>query len=90
MLERPVLPPAGLRQIAADVGGIYIASGLVAFVFAASGPVAIILAVGAQGGLAESDLASWIFGTASRWSFSGPFRAPCWSGRRWATCRLPK
>jgi len=62
MLERPVLPPAGLRQIAADVGGIYIASGLVAFVFAASGPVAIILAVGAQGGLSESDLASWIFG----------------------------
>ena len=33
-----------------------------AFIFAASGPVAIVLAVGAQGGLTESDLASWIFG----------------------------
>jgi len=63
MLEKPALPPAGPRQFAADVGGIYIASGLVAFVFAASGPVAIILAVGAQGGLSESDLASWIFGS---------------------------
>ncbi len=35
---------------------------LVAFIFAASGPVAIILAVGGRGGLTESDLASWIFG----------------------------
>jgi len=35
----------------------------VAFIFAASGPVAIILAVGAQGGLSESDLSSWLFGS---------------------------
>ena len=34
-----------------------------AFIFAASGPVAIILAVGAQGGLSESDLSSWLFGS---------------------------
>jgi benzoate membrane transport protein len=33
----------------------------VAFLFAASGPVAIILSVGARGGLSESDIASWIF-----------------------------
>jgi benzoate membrane transport protein len=46
----------------ADFGGVYATSGLVAFIFAASGPVAIILAVGAQGGLSESDLSSWIFG----------------------------
>jgi benzoate membrane transport protein len=45
-----------------DFGTTYAASALVAFIFAASGPVAIILAVGAQGGLAESDLSSWIFG----------------------------
>jgi len=51
-----------IRRLAADFGATYAASGLVAFIFAASGPVAIILAVGAQGGLAEADLASWIFG----------------------------
>ena len=39
----------------------YAAAALVAFLFAASGPVAIILSVGARGGLSESDLASWIF-----------------------------
>jgi benzoate membrane transport protein len=51
-----------IRRFAADFGGLYAANALVAFIFAASGPVAIILAVGAQGGLTESDLASWIFG----------------------------
>jgi len=33
----------------------------VAFLFAASAPVAIVLAAGARGGLSEADLASWIF-----------------------------
>jgi benzoate membrane transport protein len=52
-----------LRQFFRDVGTTYAASALVGFIFAATGPVAIILAVGAQGGLAESDLSSWIFGS---------------------------
>ena len=34
---------------------------LVAFLFAASAPVAIILSAGMRGGLEEADLASWIF-----------------------------
>src|SRR6185503_9957634 len=51
-----------LRRIAGDFGGTTAVNGLVAFIFAASGPVAIILAVGAQGGLSEADLSSWIFG----------------------------
>jgi benzoate membrane transport protein len=51
-----------LRRIAGDFGGITAVNALVAFIFAASGPVAIILAVGAQGGLAEADLSSWLFG----------------------------
>jgi benzoate membrane transport protein len=46
-----------------DIGTTYAANALVGFIFAATGPVAIILAVGAQGGLAESDLSSWIFGS---------------------------
>ena len=51
-----------MRRFLADFGGLYAASGLVGFIFAATGPVAIILAIGAQGGLAEADLSSWIFG----------------------------
>src|SRR5439155_1182415 len=51
-----------LRWVLAAFGGVYFVTGLVRFIFAASGPVAIILAVGTRGGLAPSDLSSWIFG----------------------------
>jgi benzoate membrane transport protein len=61
-LERPTAFPPAPRQVRADLGGVYFVNAVVAFVFAASGPVAIILAVGTQGGLAASDIASWIFG----------------------------
>ena len=61
-LEKPSAAPPSLRQALADFGGLYAANTLVAFIFAASGPVAILLAVGTRGGLSESDLASWIFG----------------------------
>jgi benzoate membrane transport protein len=60
-LEIPTAPRPALRQVLADFGGVYFVNALVAFVFAASGPVAIILAVGTRGGLAATDLASWIF-----------------------------
>jgi benzoate membrane transport protein len=60
-LEKFSLPLPAPRQMLADSGGVYAANAVVAFLFAASGPVAIILAVGARGGLAESDIASWIF-----------------------------
>jgi benzoate membrane transport protein len=56
------LTPPSARQALADFGGVYFANGLVAFLFAVSGPVAIILAVGTRGGLTPSDLSSWIFG----------------------------
>jgi benzoate membrane transport protein len=61
-LERPAAPPPSLREAHADFGGVYAVNALVGFIFAASGPVAIILAVGTRGGLSASDLASWIFG----------------------------
>ncbi len=61
-LEAIQRPLPGLRRMAADFGGVYLANAIVAFVFAASGPVAIILSVGARGGLSESDISSWIFG----------------------------
>jgi benzoate membrane transport protein len=56
-------PLPGLRQMIADSGGLYLANAVIGFIFAASGPVAIILSVGARGGLSESDLSSWIFGS---------------------------
>src|SRR5215203_4712594 len=61
-LERPNGPRPSLRQALADFGPIYAASGFIGFVFAASGPVAIILSVGTRGGLSPAELASWVFG----------------------------
>ena len=61
--ERPARRPPTLRELIADFGPVYLANGLIGFIFAASGPVAIILSVGTAGGLAASDLASWIFGS---------------------------
>src|SRR3954463_12480445 len=61
-LERPVVPAPSPRQVLADFGPIYAANGFVGFVFAATGPVAIILSVGTSGGLSPAELASWIFG----------------------------
>ena len=60
-MEKPVLPLPGPRRVLADFGGAYAASAVVAFLFATSGPVAIILAIGSRGGLTESGIASWIF-----------------------------
>ncbi len=45
-----------------DVSATHAANALVGFLFAASGPLAIILAMGVKGGLSEADLASWVFG----------------------------
>ena len=52
---------AGMPRALDDFSPQYAAAAVVAFLFAASGPVAIILSVGARGGLSESDIASWIF-----------------------------
>jgi benzoate membrane transport protein len=48
--------------VLADLGPVELVNALAAFIFAASGPVAIILAVGTRGGLAPADLSSWLFG----------------------------
>jgi benzoate membrane transport protein len=61
-LERPILPLPGFARVAADSGGVYAASAIVAFLFSTTGPVAIILSIGAAGGLTESDISSWLFG----------------------------
>lgn len=63
MLERIQLPIPAFKRVLSDFGAVYAANAVVAFLFAASGPIAIILAVGAMGGLSESDISSWIFGS---------------------------
>jgi benzoate membrane transport protein len=60
--ERPPRPLTGPRQFRDDLGPIYAANGLIGLIFAATGPVAVILAVGRQGGLSQADIASWVFG----------------------------
>jgi benzoate membrane transport protein len=62
LLERPAQGAPGLRRLVRDSGPLYAANGLVGLIFAATGPVAVILAVGRQGGLSPTELASWVFG----------------------------
>ena len=52
-----------LKQFFRDFGATYAGNALVGFIFAATGPVAIVLAIGTQGGLSQADIASWIFGS---------------------------
>ena len=61
-LESPAAAPRTWQQIRADFGSIYAANALIGFIFAATGPVAIILSVGTRGGLSPEELASWVFG----------------------------
>ena len=61
-LEPFARPIAGWRQFLADLGREPAVNGLIGFIFAATGPVAVILSVGVGGGLSPERLASWIFG----------------------------
>jgi len=61
-IERPQAPPAGIRAFFQDLSPTNIANAVVGFVFCATGPVAVILAVATQGNLNEAQIASWLFG----------------------------
>lgn len=63
VLEPAAQPRTTWRRVAADLRPVHAANGLIGFIFAATGPVAVILAVGTQGGLSQAELASWIFGS---------------------------
>lgn len=56
MREQSNVPAAASSAPATEL-----ANAFVAFLFAASAPVAIILTAGVKGGLSQSDLSSWIF-----------------------------
>ncbi|HYF60851.1 MAG TPA: benzoate/H(+) symporter BenE family transporter [Burkholderiaceae bacterium] len=62
LVERPPADPPSASRVLADLGPTQAVNGLIGFVFAASGPVAIILSAGQRGGLDATQLASWIFG----------------------------
>ncbi|MGA1159789.1 MAG: benzoate/H(+) symporter BenE family transporter, partial [Burkholderiaceae bacterium] len=44
------------------LGRAQLFNGMVGFLYSCTGPLAIILAVGTQGGLSAAELASWVFG----------------------------
>ena len=62
LIERPARPLTGPGRLRRDIGPLYAANGLIGLIFSATGPVAVILAVGTAGGLSPAELASWIFG----------------------------
>ncbi len=62
-LEAPAHPATGVADLVRELTPATLANALIGFIFAASGPVAVILAVGTQGGLEREVLASWIFGS---------------------------
>jgi len=55
-------PVAGPAAFVRDLSAENAVNALVAFAFAITGPVAIVFAVAARGGLSEAQIASWIFG----------------------------
>lgn len=61
-IEKPELPRPTLREIARDTGPQEFGTGMVALIFSASGPLAVILAAAAAGGLDPRETSSWIFG----------------------------
>jgi benzoate membrane transport protein len=61
-LEHPTLPRSNVDRLVRDFGPVYAASGFVGFIFAATGPLAIILSVGTGAGLTQEQLVSWVFG----------------------------
>ncbi|MEZ5740988.1 MAG: benzoate/H(+) symporter BenE family transporter [Burkholderiaceae bacterium] len=63
MIEPFAQPASSLRRLRDDLNPTAIANGAIGFIFAATGPIAIVLAVGTRGGLDQATLASWVFGS---------------------------
>jgi len=61
-IERPRQPPPAPRRVLADLGRHELVNGLIGVLFSVTGPVAVILTVGARGGLSQAQIASWVTG----------------------------
>ena len=62
ILESPPPPGFDVRQLLGPGAGVHLVNGVVAFLFAITGPTAIVLTAAHQGQLSEADIASWLFG----------------------------
>jgi benzoate membrane transport protein len=62
ILEPPPPIKFDIRHLIGACRGVYLVNAIVAFLFAITGPVAIILTIGQQGKLEQTDIASWLFG----------------------------
>ncbi len=60
MLERFAQPRPSFREIMGSLRAHHFANALVSFLFACTGPVALILTVGIAGGLKPAEIASWV------------------------------
>ena len=60
-IEHPPASQLRLTELWRAFSFASIANGIVGFLFACTGPVAIIIAVATAGGLSEADIASWLF-----------------------------
>lgn len=60
-LERIVRPLPGLGETIGHLRGLHLANATVSFLFACTGPVALILSIGITGSLKPEEIASWIF-----------------------------
>lgn len=60
MLERFARPSPSLREVLGKLRGYHFANAVVSFLFACTGPVALILTVGIAGGLKPAEIASWV------------------------------
>ncbi len=61
MLERPVTGGESWADTIRNLRGYHVVNGVVAFLFASTGPVALILSLSIAGGLSADEVASWIF-----------------------------
>jgi benzoate membrane transport protein len=62
-VENPRHVPPRLTDITRDLSPTTVGNGLVALIFSASGPVAVILTAAARGNLSDTELSSWLFAT---------------------------
>lgn len=81
VLERFAQPRPSFREIMGSLNGHHFASALVSFLFAVTGPVALILTVGIAGGLKPAEIASWVsiafmLGAVITFAMSYAYRQP--------------
>jgi benzoate membrane transport protein len=60
-LEEIVRPLPRVGETLRNLRGLHLGNAVVSFLFACTGPVALILAIGFTGGLKPEEIASWIF-----------------------------